>query len=126
MKLSEIVAEVMTFNKNDYRTVLARSQQYFTTEGYKQYTQFIVNSGFETTLSGQDLQTGVLMDGNPVELGRGVYGGAFKWFFEIPVTISLIPAQRKPIATTKPSPEPLFYPAGAICARKRSTGPECG
>lgn len=91
MKISEIVAEVMTFNKNTYRGVLTGSQQYFTAEGYKQYTQFIVNSGFETTLSAQDLQTGVLIDGNPVELGRGVYGGAFKWFFEIPVTISLIP-----------------------------------
>lgn len=91
MKLEEIIAEVLTFNKNDYRNVIAASQKYFTAEGYAQYTQFLTNSGFETLLSGQDLQAGVYMDGEPLELARGVYSGAFKWVFEIPVTVSLIP-----------------------------------
>lgn len=91
MQLSEIVAQVMTFNKNDYAMTVAKARAYFTTEGYAQYTQFVTNSGFENLLAAQDLQSGVLMDGNPVELGRGVYGGAFKWFFEMPLTISLIP-----------------------------------
>ena len=91
MKLSETVAEVMTFNKSDYRSVVSQSQKYFTADGYAQYTQFVTNSGFENLLAAQDLQSGVLMDGNPVELGRGVYGGAFKWMFEMPLTVSLIP-----------------------------------
>jgi hypothetical protein len=105
MELSEIVAEVMTFNKNSFRGVMVNSKKYFTDEGYKQYSQFLINSNFETMLSGQDLQTGIYMDGNPVELGRGVYGGVFKWFFEMPVTISLIPRESETYRNEETKPQ---------------------
>lgn len=91
MMLTDIIADTLTFDSSDFKSVVAKSQKYFTSEGYGQYMQFVTNSGFETSLAQQDLQSGAYIDGEPVELNRGVYGDAFKWVFEVPVTISLIP-----------------------------------
>lgn len=91
MKLIETVAEVLSFNRGDYSSVTASAQKYFTPEGYAQYREFLNNSSFESTLSEQNLQAGTYVDGNPLELASGVYNGVFKWMFEVPVTLSLIP-----------------------------------
>lgn len=90
VKLTEIIAESLSFNQSDYRSVTTGVQKYFTTEGYQQYVDFLRNSAFETSLA-QNLQSGAYVAGEPQELARGVYDGVFKWVFETPVTISLIP-----------------------------------
>lgn len=89
--LNDIIAEALTFDQSNYKSVTANARKYFTPEGYTQYIQFLTNSGFEAALAAQNLQSGAYVEGVPVELARGVYSGAFKWVFETPVTISLIP-----------------------------------
>lgn len=91
MKLTEIIAEALTFNQSDYATVVSNMRKYFTPDGYNQYTQFLTNSAFQNALTTQGLQSGAFAETDPVELGRGAYSGVYKWVFEVPVTVSLIP-----------------------------------
>src|SRR5690606_16457379 len=90
MQLSNIIAESLSFTKDDYRAITDAMQIYFTPSGYKQYTEFLNASAFEKALSSQNLQTGAYIEGDPLEITRGVYGGVFKWVFEVPVTVSFI------------------------------------
>jgi len=91
MLLNDMIAESLTFDKTNFRKVITDARKNFTPEGYAQYSQFITNSGFEAALSSGDLHAGTYVDGEPVELGKGVYSDVFKWVFEVPVTLSLIP-----------------------------------
>lgn len=88
---SDIIAETLSFNKDNFTTGAARMQKYFTPEGYKQYADFLGSSGLRETLESQDLESGAYIEQNPMELAKGVYDGAYKWVFEVPVTISFRP-----------------------------------
>jgi len=91
MQLTELIADALSFNKDNYKSSSASMQKYFTDEGFGQYTAFLTNAGFETTLQEQNLQSGAYVEQPPIELTHGVYNGVYKWVFEVPVTISFIP-----------------------------------
>ncbi len=90
-KMVDIIAESLTFNKQSLNANTTAVQKYFTQSGYEQYRQFLDTSGIIQTVSTQDLQSGVYAEQNPMELNKGVAGGAYKWYFEVPVTISFTP-----------------------------------
>jgi hypothetical protein len=90
-RLNEIVADVFSFNRGDYAYNTSQVEKYFTPEGYAQYQQFLSNSSFQETLQQQNLQSAAFAEQEPLELSSGVYNGAYKWLFEVPVTISFIP-----------------------------------
>lgn len=93
MYFSDVLAEALSFNSSNFRSVTSSVKTYFTEEGYNQYMQFITSSGFEAKLRNENLQAGAYTEEEPVEMGRGVYDGVFKWVFQVPVTVSLIPRQ---------------------------------
>lgn len=93
MHLSDIIAEALTFNKDNFTSNAASMQKYFTPDGYKQYLEFLGSSGVRETLSEQNLQSGAYIEETPMELTKGVYDGAYKWVFEVPVTISYVPRE---------------------------------
>lgn len=90
-RLTEIVAETLSFDKSNFIYNSGAMQKYFTPGGYKQYTDFISTAALQNTLTAQDLQSGAYAEQNPLELSSGVYNGVYKWLFEVPVTISFIP-----------------------------------
>ena len=90
-KLEEIMAEALSFNKNNFAYNVAAVEKYFTPAGYAQYREFLNSASFETTLNAQNLQSGAFVEQAPLELNKGVFGNAYKWVFEVPVTISFIP-----------------------------------
>ncbi|PZO86720.1 MAG: hypothetical protein DI626_05760 [Micavibrio aeruginosavorus] len=91
MQLNDIVAESLTFSRDSFPSTTKSVQKYFTPGGYAQYMQFIESTGFQKTLADQDLQSGAYVELDPLELSSGVYSGAYKWLFEVPVTISFVP-----------------------------------
>lgn len=90
-RLTEIVAETLSFDKGNYVYNLGAMEKYFTQTGYAQYKQFLTGSQFQQTLETQNLQSGAYVQQEPLELTSGAIGGAYKWLFEVPVTISFIP-----------------------------------
>ncbi len=93
MHLSDIIAESLTFTKDNFTTNAAAMQKYFTPDGYQQYLQFLGSSGVRETLNEQNLQSGAYIEETPMELTKGVYDGVYKWVFEVPVTISYMPRE---------------------------------
>lgn len=117
MHLTDVIAEALSFNQSDYRAVTSGVQKYFTPEGYLQYTDFLRNSAFESSLTTQNLQSGAYVAGSPQELTRGVYGGVFKWVFEIPVTVSLIPRNTDGYRSDTAAPQNRNFTLRAQIAR---------
>lgn len=90
LRLNDIVAESLTFTRANISATTRDVQKYFTPGGYAQYMQFIESTGFQKTLEERDLQSGAYAELEPLELSSGVYNGAYKWLFEVPVTISFV------------------------------------
>lgn len=117
MRLTEIIAESLAFDKGNYKAAVARAAKNFTPAGYAQYLQFLTNSQFESSVTSGDLQAGAFVEGEPIELGRGVYDGAYKWVFEIPVTISLIPRNSETYRNDETKPQNHAFVLRAQMAR---------
>lgn len=92
-RLTEIVAEALSFDKSNFAYNSTQMEQYFTPAGYEQYKQFLTSTAFDTTLQQNDLRSGAFIEQEPLELSSGVFGGTYKWLFEVPVTISFMPRQ---------------------------------
>ena len=90
-----IVTETLSFDAAGLSANQAEVQKYFTPGGYAQYTAFLESTGLKQSLAAQNLRAGALVDQEPVELSHGVYGDTYKWLFEVPVTMSFMPASAK-------------------------------
>jgi hypothetical protein len=89
--LSDIVAESLSFTKSTFTYNSLQAEKYFTPAGYAQYKEFLTKAGFEGALASGELQSAAYAEQEALEITRGVFGGVFKWLFEVPVTISFIP-----------------------------------
>jgi hypothetical protein len=105
MRLEEIIAEALSFTREDYKANSQGMQKYFTPEGYAQYMEFLNNSGFEKALAGGNLQSGAYTEEPPIELTHGVYNDVYKWVFEVPVTVSFIPPQAETYRNDETKPQ---------------------
>lgn len=90
--LSVAVTEALSFDRTNFTANVRAMQKYFTPEGYTQYTAFLESTGLQQALTAQNLRSGALVDHEPLERSHGVYGDTFKWLFEVPVTLSFMPA----------------------------------
>ncbi len=91
-RLSDVVAESLSFDKSNFIYNSGAMQKYFTPEGYAQYKAFLESANFSQALMTQNLRSGAYAEQDPLELSSGVYNGAYKWLFEVPVMISFVPA----------------------------------
>ena len=92
MKLSDIVAETLSFKKGDFVYTTTSAEKYFTPTGYAQYKEFLNKALFENILASGTLQSAAYAEQEALEITRGVFDGTYKWLFEVPVTISFLPA----------------------------------
>lgn len=95
--LSDVVAETLSFDKSNFAYNTSAMRKYFTREGYAQYRQFLTSAGFEQSLMQQNMRAAAYAEEDPRELSRGLYNGAYKWLFEVPVTISFTPGNGQDI-----------------------------
>ncbi len=91
--LEIILAECLSFNPSDFDQNSRLVQNYFTAQGYEQYKAYLSQSKFGEIVKGQNLQSGAYADRPPLEINSLVQNGAYKWLFEVPVTISFIPVR---------------------------------
>ncbi len=102
--LPAAIANSLTFNKDTYKEVVADSKKYFTSEGYNQYVQFLTSSNIEQALIAQDLKMGAFAEEEPLNINHGVFDGAYKWVFEVPVTLSFTPRATEEDLTQQAAP----------------------
>ena len=107
MKLSDIVAETLSFTKGNFTYNSANAEKYFTMTGYAQYKEFLTKASFEAALANGTLQAAAYVEEEALQITHGAFSGAYKWLFEVPVTISFIPVN------------PDTYRNGAIKAENR-------
>lgn len=107
MKLSDVVAETLSFTKGNFVYNSAAAEKYFTTTGYAQYKEFLTKASFEAALADGTLQSAAYVEQEALLITQGTFNGAYKWLFEVPVTISFIPIN------------PDTYRNGAIKAENR-------
>lgn len=88
--LTQIIAESLSLNANNYDSVVAAQQKYFTPAAYQQYLAFLTQTNMKQTLTEQNLQSGAFPEQDPLELNSGVFGTAYKWLLEAPVTMSFV------------------------------------
>lgn len=91
MKLSDVVANTLSFTKANFTYNSTDAEKYFTTTGYAQYKEFLTKSSFEGALADGTLQSAAYVEQEALLITQGVFNGAYKWLFEVPVTISFIP-----------------------------------
>lgn len=94
--LNDIIAETLNFNKENYSPNTRAVKSYFTEYGYKQYQEFLESTGFNGVFISTDLQSGAYLEQPPLEVSSGVYNGAYKWLFEVPITLNFFPKNLKP------------------------------
>lgn len=89
--LDEIISESLSFTPSNYKATVKSVERYFTPGAYEQYKTYLANGGFERALSG-GYKTGTFLERQPVKLNALLHNNAFKWLFEVPVTVTFLPA----------------------------------
>lgn len=89
--LDEIISESLSFTPSSYKSVTASAAQYFTPGAYEQYKTYLANAGVEKFLNG-GYKSGAFLERAPLKLNALVHNGSYKWLFEVPVTVTFLPA----------------------------------
>ena len=89
--ISMSVSESLTFNKDDLSEVVGNIKPYYTEEGFKQFEQYLLNSGIATSIRSGDFDMGVYIEEKPIFLNSSVIDGKFKWLYQMPLAISFFP-----------------------------------
>lgn len=95
--VSERVSEIMTFELSRYDAQLSSASQYFSPQGYEEYATYLKQADLKTTLQQRNLDAGVIVEEPPLMLNSGPAGGVYRWLYEVPVTVSYIPADVRQI-----------------------------
>lgn len=88
--LKQVIAESLSLTPANYDATAESMKKYFTPEAYQQYLTFLQQGNMKQTLTDQNLQSGAFPEQDPLELNSGVFGAAYKWLFEVPVTLSFV------------------------------------
>ena len=88
--LKQVIAETLSLTPANYDATVKNVQKYFTPAAYQQYLAFLAQTNMKQTLNEQGLQSGAFPEQDPLELNSGVFGTAYKWLFEVPVTMSFV------------------------------------
>jgi hypothetical protein len=90
--ISQAIAEVMFLEGTKYDQQLEKSKSYFTEAGYTQFKSYLDEAGLREALLAGNLNASIFVERNPLLMNDGSVGGTYHWLFEVPVTITYVPA----------------------------------
>lgn len=89
----EALSEVLSFSPETFTPHLKEVQgKYFSAGGYAQYTASLQNATLPTLVQQNRFSTRMFLESPPALDAEGAVGGRYSWRFDVPVTISYIPA----------------------------------
>jgi hypothetical protein len=87
-----IAVESLSLTPSNFDENTRLVKNYFTDSGYQQYQSYLSQTKFEEVLKQRGLQSGAILERPPLKANAMVQNGVFKWLYEVPVTLSFIPA----------------------------------
>jgi len=89
--ITKAVSESLFIPNRDYQNVLFQSDKYFTDAGFKEYEAYLVQSKIPDYVETGTYSLNVVVDEMPVLLNNQSVDGAYRWLFQVPITISFVP-----------------------------------
>ncbi len=87
-----IAVECLSLTPSNFDENTRLVKNYFTEPGYQQYQSYLAQTKFAEVIKGRGLQSGAILERPPLEANSMVQNGVYKWLYEVPITLSFIPA----------------------------------
>ena len=92
--LTTIISEALTIANKDYYNAMFQLDQYFTDEGFKQYETYLENAKIPAFVQEGAYSVNVVVEEPPISLNSGSIDGAYRWLYQVPITLSFVPVNR--------------------------------
>lgn len=93
--ISDTVGAMFMLDFASYEDTKKKFQTSIAPTAVAQYDAFMRSSGLLRALEPGILRLNSFVEARPVMLGKGVYGGTYRWLFEVPVTLTLFDKSAK-------------------------------
>jgi hypothetical protein len=87
-----VVSESLAFQSGSVFPTYVRVADFYEREGMRQYQEFLKESNIVTNVMERGYQLSVLVEQQPLLLNSGALGGVYRWLYQVPITISFVPA----------------------------------
>lgn len=87
----QATSEALSFSQGRFKEELAAKNVIFSKDGQTDFLTFLNDEGFLTRVQSGQYDLSSYVEGKPSLLNEGAVGGFYKWLFEVPVFISIIP-----------------------------------
>ncbi len=89
--LTMMASESLSFSKENFSEVLKNINPYFTDRGFKQYKDYLLESGIVESVRVNDYDMSVYIEDSPMFLNGSVVDDIYKWLYQMPVVVSFFP-----------------------------------
>jgi hypothetical protein len=93
--ISDTVAGLLMFDFSSYEATKKKYATMIAPSAIAQHDAFMRSSGILRALEPGVLRLNNFVETRPVMLGKGVYGGTYRWLFEVPMTLTLLDKSAK-------------------------------
>lgn len=87
--LTDAISETYTFGFSNFYEQVAKSEQYFTPEGYQGYVTSLQVNNVEKDIIGKKLEVAAIPLQTPVLINGGTFGNSEFWRFRVPILVSV-------------------------------------
>ncbi len=87
----DVVSETLSFQSGEEAQHFSEVKNYYSEFGFQDLQKFLTTSNISPSMQGHSLQLSSISNAKPQLRSEGDVGGAYKWLYDVPVTITLMP-----------------------------------
>lgn len=87
--LTDAISETYTFGFTNYNQQIAKSEQYFTEDGYRSYLNALEINNTGKEIMTKRIEVATIPIQTPVLINAGAFGNSEFWRFRVPVLVSI-------------------------------------
>lgn len=99
--INTVVSEALFFRPDNFNQVLNNVRPYFSEKGFQEYRQYLANSRIQETLTQKRYKMSAFAEDPPLLMSNQPVRGVYKWLYQVPVTITFLPAYTNNLVQTK-------------------------
>lgn len=88
----EAVSELLNIDSEKRDIIMEEAKPYFTDEGYKQYRGYLNTNNLFAEIGKGAVTLSAIVDQTPQVLNEGLISGKYRWLYDVPIVMSVIPA----------------------------------
>lgn len=89
----DTVSELLNFDQENKNELLRLARPSFSAAGLAQYQEWMNSFDMAAKAGTGEGRLSAIVDDAPIMLNSGAIGGVYRWLFDVPVVISLLPPQ---------------------------------